>query len=207
MGLWEMCHGYASLNLNTLPSNLNIVWDTTIGSSGFVTNMPGFSLTPRNVWNLLGEFDVRYERTWINRAFSGVSSFSCPSSDQVWLFNNHEDHMNGKHLMAVTSQQKPNQKIFPRNRDSFQASKNYLAEQQAIYEAFKDHYNRTKDIHAALHTAWYKSCLTRPALTEAQAQLFTPMTIRMMHLEDECEQGFCVDLCYSIMHNETAMTP
>jgi len=72
-----------------------------------------------------------------------------------------------------------------------------LAEQASIYESYKDSYLSTGDIAASLDLAFYQSCLSRPALTAQQAQLFTPEYIHHMHLQEECAAGLCVDLCWN----------
>jgi len=79
---------------------------------------------------------------------------------------------------------------------AYQPSTQYLAEQTAIYEVYKDTYLATHNRSLALDKAYVKSCLMKPALTEQQAQLFTPTYIHHMHLQLECDLGWCVELCW-----------
>jgi len=202
---YQSCRGYANIVANSLPSNLNIYWEPNSGFS-FTATMPGWSITPRNAWNLLQQFNVLYASTWLNSAFQGVGGATCPSSNRQFLDSipNSPNTQVVKHLLGQSSRKKVkgHGKIKrTQDRSLFRPTKTYLARQELIYETFKDTLNQTQNVSAAIDKMFYKSCLLEPQLTVFEAQMFTPEFIARHNLTAACARGLCLRPCYRRLNN------
>jgi hypothetical protein len=199
---WQTCRGYA--NLVAQPSDINIVYER---GSSWTSAMRGWSQSPQDAWNLVGTFNVRYERTWFLEAFAGMSA-TCPTSNQQFLaaFASDDDSPAGGassvHLFANTTNGSKKKK-FRKMSNAFRPNKIYLAQQQAIYETFKDTLLETQNVTVALDKMFVHSCLLGPTLTVQNAQLFTPEFIQMMDFQEECDAGLCVNPCWTRLFNSS----
>jgi len=101
-----------------------------------------------------------------------------------------------KQLMRLITKHSYPRRVKTNRRSAYQPSSRYLNEQLAIYEVLKDTYSSTHNRTLALDKAYIKSCLMKPQLNASKAQLFTPTYIHHMHLQLECDLGWCVDLCW-----------